>query len=129
MPETITVLLVDEDRDILEITATFLEREDEALEVRVSQETATALETIEDESSTVDCVISDYSMPGMSGIDFFREVRDKDPAMPFFFFTGRSRTEIDAELDEETLTGYVQKGTGTEQYGRLAEDIRQAVTE
>ncbi|WP_181687108.1 response regulator [Halorhabdus salina] len=127
MTETITVLLVDEDQDILDITATFLEREDEALDVLPVTETATALETVQEQPERVDCVISDYSMPEMTGVEFFQSVREVDPDVPFFFFTGRDRQQIEAELGEQSVTGYVQKGTGTERYADLATEIRDAV--
>ncbi|QGN06848.1 response regulator [Halorhabdus sp. CBA1104] len=127
MTETITVMLVDEDQDILDITSTFLEREDDALDVLTVTETATALETIQAEPAAVDCVISDYSMPEMTGVEFFHAVRDVAPTVPFFFFTGRDRQQIDAELGEQSVTGYVQKGTGTDRYADLATEIRDAV--
>jgi DNA-binding NtrC family response regulator len=127
MTETITVLLVDEDQDILDITTTFLQREDEALDVTPMSDTATALETIQADPERIDCVISDYSMPEMTGVEFLRAVREADPDVPFFFFTGRDRQQIEAELGEETVTGYVQKGTGTERYADLATEIRDAV--
>lgn len=127
MTETITVLLVDEDQDILDITTTFLEREDDALDVTPMTETATALETIQEDPEDIDCVISDYSMPEMTGVEFLRAVREADPDVPFFFFTGRDRQQIEAELGEASVTGYVQKGTGTERYADLAVEIRDAV--
>src|SRR5690348_12565960 len=35
-----------------------------------------------------DCVISDFSMPGFSGISALKIVRDKDPDVPFIFVSG-----------------------------------------
>ncbi|WP_136688119.1 response regulator [Halorhabdus amylolytica] len=123
MPESITVLLVDEDRDILDITATFLERESERLDVETVTRTAQALDVLETDPDAVDCVVSDYTMPGMTGVEFLETVRDHDPELPFFFFTGRDRSEIEAQLDADAIDGYVQKGTGTERYAELATDI------
>lgn len=35
-----------------------------------------------------DCVISDFSMPGFSGISALKIVREKDPDVPFIFVSG-----------------------------------------
>ena len=66
MAGTITVLLVDEDSDVLDLTKTFLEREDEAIEATTETSASDALDRLE--SDSFDCVVSDYSMPSMSGI-------------------------------------------------------------
>lgn len=127
MSDEITVLLVDEDRDILDITATFLERADDDLAVETHANVADALDRITAEPDAVDCVISDYTMPEMTGVEFLESVRRVDPEMPFFVFTGRERAEVEAELDTESFTGYVKKGTGTERYDELATEIQDAV--
>ncbi|MCU4716736.1 response regulator [Halapricum hydrolyticum] len=125
MAETITVLLVDEDTDVLELTKTFLEREDDAIEVTTETSAPDALERLE--SEPFDCVVSDYSMPSMSGIEFLQEVRERVPGLPFFFFTGKDREEIKTETDDIEIAGHIQKGTGTERYSELAKEIRAAV--
>ncbi|MFW6018865.1 MAG: response regulator [Halapricum sp.] len=125
MTETITVLLVDEDTDVLELTQTFLEREDDAIEVTTETSAPDALERLDSES--FDCVVSDYSMPSMSGIEFLRAARERTPGLPFFFFTGKDREDIETEAGDVEVTGHVQKGTGTERYSDLAAEIRTAV--
>lgn len=125
MAGTITVLLVDEDTEVLDLTQTFLEREDHALEVTTVTSAPEALERLETES--FDCVVSDYSMPEMTGVEFLESVRERSPDLPFFFFTGKDSEEIEAVAQSADITGYVQKGTGTERYGELADEIRTAV--
>ncbi|QSG12310.1 Rec domain [Halapricum desulfuricans] len=125
MADTIAVLLVDEDTDVLELTQTFLEREDDTISVTTETSARDALDRLESES--FDCVVSDYSMPSMSGIEFLQEVRDRVPGLPFFFFTGKDREEVETEAGDIEITGHVRKGTGTERYGELADEIRSAV--
>lgn len=129
MSDQITVLLVDEDRDILDITATFLERADDGIQVETYASVLAALDTIESAPDAVDCVISDYTMPEMTGVEFLERARELDPGLPFFAFTGREREDVEAELDSESFTGYVKKGTGTERYEELATEIRDALEE
>jgi CheY-like chemotaxis protein len=125
MAAPISVLLVDEDVEVLELTQTFLEREDDALEVTTETGAADALDRLED--GAFDCVVSDYAMPNMTGVEFLEAVRERQPGLPFFFFTGKDSEEIEAVADTADITGYVQKGTGTERYGELADAIRSAV--
>jgi CheY-like chemotaxis protein len=125
MPETITLLLVDEDTEVLELTKTFLEREDQHLDVTTETSATAALELLED--GTYDCVVSDYAMPSMTGVEFLEAVHERDPALPFFFFTGKDSEEIEAIAEDANISGYVQKGTGTERYGELAREVRAAV--
>jgi len=127
MPDEITVFLVDEDPDILEVTATFLERADDEIEVATYTSATEALQEIRSDPDVADCIISDYTMPELSGVDLLQAVREIDPEMPFFVFTGREREDIEAELDAESFTGYVKKGAGTDQYGQLAVEIRDAL--
>lgn len=126
MSDPIEVLLVDEDRDVLELAETFLEQSDD-LSVTAVTSTSAAIEHFENES--VDCVVSDYTMPEMTGADLLDEIRARDPHVPFFLFTGREAREIRQELGDESPTGYVRKGEGPGQYRDLAEDIRDAVAQ
>ncbi|CCQ32379.1 Htr-like protein [Halorhabdus tiamatea SARL4B] len=129
MPDEITVLLVDEDQDILDVTATFLERADDDMHAETYANVVDALDSLASAPEAIDCVISDYTMPEMTGVEFLERARKIDPALPFFAFTGREREDIKAELDDESFTGYVKKGTGTERYEELATEIRDAVEE
>ena len=125
MTAGISVLLVDEDTEVLELTKTFLEREDEELSVETETSAPDALDRLE--SEPFDCVVSDYSMPNMTGVEFLEAIRERQPGLPFFFFTGKGADEIDAAMGDTEITGHVQKGTGTERYGELAAEIRAAV--
>ncbi|PKL60888.1 MAG: hypothetical protein CVV33_00340, partial [Methanomicrobiales archaeon HGW-Methanomicrobiales-4] len=45
-------------------------------------------------SEHADAIISDYSMPGMNGISFFRQVKARLPHIPFLLLTGRDDTGL-----------------------------------
>ncbi|MFB6183421.1 MAG: response regulator [Haloarculaceae archaeon] len=124
MPAPVTVLLVDEDPEVLDITETFLERADEGLQVTAVESVTEALDSVVDEE--FDCVVSDYKMPKMDGLTLYEELSDRTGTLPFFLFTAKSGAEIERQVAETGITGYVQKGTGTEQYDELASRIREA---
>ncbi|MFB6073729.1 MAG: response regulator [Haloarculaceae archaeon] len=120
----IEVLIVDEDEDVLDITGTFLDRED-GLSVSTEPDPERALERVRE--GGFDAVVSDLRMPGLGGFELCDRIRATDRDLPFFVFTGRDPRDIEADSEAATVTGIVRKGTGTEQYERLAEQIRTAV--
>lgn len=125
MATPVRVLLVDEDPDVLDVTRTFLEREDDGFAVTTAGSVEEALAAIEREP--FDAVVSDYRMPRMNGIEMAAAVRERRPGVPFILFTARENEALASDLAAADVTGHVQKGTGTEQYSDLAAAIREAV--
>lgn len=123
--EPVTVLVVDDEIGIAEVTAEFLERAKDQFEVVVETSATSGLERLGAES--FDGIVSDYQMPGMNGIEFLREVRQEDSELPFILFTGRGSEEVAGEAIEAGVTDYMQKGSGTEQYEVLANRVENAI--
>lgn len=123
--DTIQVLHVDDEPDLAEVVATFLEREDDRMQVRTATSPEDGLELL-DEHPT-DCVVSDYDMPGTNGIQFLETVRERDPDIPFILYTGKGSEEIASDAISAGVTDYLQKESGTSQYTVLANRIENAV--
>lgn len=119
--ETIRVLHVEDDPEVAELTATFLEREDDRLAVESVSTAAAALDRLAD--GTVDCLVTDYHLPNARPSTFVTEVRDTSPGLPVVFYSGRHREDVASDLLADDATGYVQKGSGTEQYTTLATTV------
>jgi PAS domain S-box-containing protein len=124
MNASIRVLHVDDDREFASLTAAYLEEEHEGFEVESEPDAARALTRLRDEP--FDCVVSDYEMPQMSGLEFLREARRIDPDLPIVFFTGRGSEGVAAEAISAGVTDYLQK-RGPEQYALLGNRIRNYV--
>jgi len=118
----IHVLLIDEDRDVLEVTEAFLGRED-GITVSTERDPERAIERVGDEG--VDAVVTDLTMPKLDGLAVAEEIQERHDDVPVFVFTGSDPSTI--ECEEGLVQGFVQKGAGTEQYGNLAARIREAV--
>lgn len=80
-----TVLLVDDDHSVREVTAQMLSN----LGYSVIQADGgrTALRLLE-EGTTVDLLLADFAMPGMNGGELARAVRSRYPKLPVVFITG-----------------------------------------
>jgi len=122
---TIRVLHVDDDPDLTELAATFLEREDDRFVVETAGDAAEGLRRLE--SQEFDCVVSDYEMPGRNGIEFLQVVRSEYPELPFLLFTGKGSEAVASDAMSAGVTDYLQKEAGTDQYTVLANRIANAV--
>ena len=125
MSDRIRVLHADDDPDLAEVTRSFLEREDERIDVETVPNATEGLERIE--AGGFDCVVSDHDMPGPNGIEFLQRVRERDPDLPFILYTGKGSETVASEAISAGVTDYLQKGGGTEQYEILANRIADAV--
>lgn len=121
----IRVLHVDDEPGVAEVTSRFLERHVEAITTVVETDPEAAVDRLETES--FQCVISDYQMPEMNGIEFLRTVRESHPKLPFILFTGHGSEDVASEAIRAGVTDYLQKGQGTDQYEILAQQIQNAV--
>jgi len=119
MSESVQVLVVDEDPDVLAITREFLEHEDERLDVTTVESAAAAVGRVASDSEGVDVVVTDLSMPEMSGVELASTVHEHAPGVPCALYTAHDRETVEAEFDT-TLSGHVRKRTGNEQYAELA---------
>jgi PAS domain S-box-containing protein len=124
--DSISILHVDDEPDLTELTATFLERERETFDVSTAASAAEGLDRLAEED--IDCIVSDYDMPGMNGLEFLEAVREDRPDLPFVLFTGKGSEEIASEAISVGVTEYLNKGMGTDQYTVLANRIANAVS-
>src|SRR6056297_3239217 len=80
------VLHVDDDQSLIDVTATFLTQEDDRFVVEGATSGVEGLDRLDDD---VDCVISDYEMPEMDGLEFLEAVREQWSTLPFILFTAK----------------------------------------
>jgi len=124
MSEQIQVLHVDDEPDFADLTATFLEREDDRFSIETAPSADEGLERLVE--NEYDCVVSDYDMPGKDGIEFLESVREKS-GIPFILFTGKGSEEVASDAMSAGVTDYLQKRAGTEEYELLANRIENAI--
>lgn len=90
-----TVLLVDDDNGVREVTSIMLE--DLGLKVLQAASGQEALKIIHADTP-IDILLTDFAMPGMNGAELAQAVREQLPTLPVIFVTGYA--ELDAfDLD------------------------------
>ncbi len=122
---SIGVLHVDDDVGFAELTAEFLHREDERFRVHAAEDIDEGLTVLTEEP--IDCVVSDYEMPGTNGLEFLRTVREEYPDLPFILFTGKGSEEIASDAISAGVTDYLQKSGRAENFSLLRNRISNAV--
>jgi CheY-like chemotaxis protein len=125
MSEGIRILHVDDEPDLAELASTFLEREDERFTVVTATSASQGREMLDKQQ--FECIISDYEMPGQSGIEFLETVREEHSDLPFILYTGKGSEEVASDALSAGATDYLQKEVGTEQYEILANRVLNAV--
>ncbi|WP_276258196.1 response regulator [Haloglomus litoreum] len=121
----LTVLHAEDDRAFADLTGDMLESVADDIEVVTAHDPEGALERLAEEP--VDCIVSDYDMPGMDGLELLEAVRADHPDLPFILFTGKGSEEIASQAISAGVTDYLQKGGGQDCYEMLANRVRTAV--
>lgn len=113
------VLLVD---DEVEFVATLAERmRSRGLDVRTAHSGNEALEIVKETS--FDAIVLDLAMPGMSGIETLRHLREKEPNLQIMLLTGQGTIPAAVEATQLGAMDVLEKPT---EIDVLIEKIREA---
>src|SRR4029453_10536189 len=80
-----TVLIVDDEAEIRELMQDFLEAS--GFGVLTAPDVSAARAALA--ATTADCLLLDVMMPGNSGFDFCRQIRERNDDLPIIFLTAR----------------------------------------
>lgn len=119
---------MDDERKLVNLLKAYLEEIiDESLRVEITTDPFEGLEFIQKHS--VDCVVCDYDMPGIDGLEFLENVRKLDSDIPFILLTGKGNEYVASEAIGLGATDYLKKPAGTKQFETLANRIDSAVVQ
>jgi signal transduction histidine kinase len=120
------ILLVDDDHAVREVTSTTLR--DLGYSVVEAGSGGAALDILAREP-TIDLLIIDFAMPGMSGAEVARQARAKRPTLPILFITGFADRAALAGVSETHIVGkpFVNDELATKLRSILVEEVSDKV--
>jgi len=116
------ILLVDDDPAVLEVARTMLETIGYA--VVACSGGAIALDRLRDGAERFDLILTDLTMPGMTGIELTIAAKGIRPSIPVVCCTGYGDERIERRAYEAGMSAFVRKPIDFE---RLSSTIRRAI--
>ncbi len=104
--EEIRALVVDDSDFFASLTVDQLETEHGIRAVKTTSGDE-AIETVYAEP--FDCVVSDYDMPAMNGLELYEQIRASGIDIPFILLTGRTDGDIVTEAIDRGVDDYIHK--------------------
>jgi PAS domain S-box-containing protein len=102
-----TVLVIDDDEAVVEVAGETLRRA--GFHVLEATDASEGIELFRVHSSEVGLVLVDRAMPGISGGDVIRDLREIRAEIPVLLMSGYSEARIATEFAGEGLAGFLQK--------------------
>jgi len=120
-PHAITILIVDDERTFGEALQLALRQEKDLDVVEVATDGDTAVRAIDRHHP--DVVLMDVAMPGMSGIETTRRIKEEDPEALVLILSGHEDPLLLARAVQAGAVGLLHK---TEAVGNVASSVRRA---
>ncbi len=114
--ETLHMLLVDDDLELLEAMARNLGRR--GFHVTIADDGARALELLA--SSSFDVMVVDMLMPGIDGAALFRRTKKLEAPLPVIMLTGHGDIKEAYELSREGVFEYLTKPCSADKLAKVA---------
>ena len=122
MCEVLKLLHIDDSGDELELTRFQLTQLDSELEIDWAVNAGEAVRRME--SGSYDCVLCDYRLPDMDGVELLKFLRMRGEGVPFVFLTGQGNEEIATLALRAGADDYFLKDAGSAHFQRLLHSVR-----
>ncbi|MBI5694525.1 MAG: PAS domain S-box protein [Nitrospirae bacterium] len=73
------------------------------------------------------CILSDFQMPGMDGLELLKKIRSNGDDTPFIFLTGQGNEGLAREAFKGGAYDYFTKEVGFAHYARIINSVEQAI--
>lgn len=99
------LLIIDDEVSVTESLSYVLKKHADKISVTTNAKDALMLL----KSNQFHCVISDISMPDMSGVELIKEARENMIHVPFIFFSAVTHDEVKLQVAQYPATMFVMK--------------------
>ncbi|MDS0280694.1 response regulator [Haloarcula onubensis] len=123
--EPVAVLVVDDDEQWADYLASELEDAAPEFSVTVALSVNEAVVALAD--GAFDCVVADFRMPEIDGIQLLERLQTSRPHLPFILVTGDGSEDVAARAINAGVTDYIRKDPRVDQAPVFVTRIRQAV--
>lgn len=120
------ILVVDDEEDVISLFRQRFRRELRAgnLELLFALSGEAALGTLEDgDHADIVLILSDINMPGMSGLDLLKILKERDPRRPVVMVTAYDNDENKRIALSRAADGYINKPVDFEQLRTVIEQL------
>jgi len=121
----LNVLIVDDEPFISDLIARRIRKEAPHFSIAVVESGTECLEYLN--SNHVDCILSDYQMPGMDGMELLVALRLRGDTIPFIFITAQGNEELAREAFKNGAYDYFTKESGFAHFARITNSVEQGV--
>ncbi len=116
------ILFIDDEKTIADMARQLLERL--GYRVHTCLDPAKALALFKEKPDRFDLVITDMTMPGMTGVQLFEQLKAVRPDIPVILCTGHSALIDDEDAEKLGIDGFIMKPMAR---GEMAAAIRKAL--
>jgi len=122
--EAIRVLHIDDEQDQLDFMKIFMAKIDPSMQIESVSTAADAVKRLGE--APFDCIICDYQMPEMNGVELARLIRSKH-STPLIIYMSQGSEEVAEAAFAAEVDGYIRKEANPGHYRVLSKSIRQTV--
>jgi DNA-binding NtrC family response regulator len=117
----IRLLLVDDDPSQLELSSLALKMNNDSFVIESTETVEKALKLIN--SQRFDCIVCNYVMPRMNGVELYKMIRGGGITTPFILHTGQDSESVIREAHTVGVDDYHEKCSELTNYKTLAQKI------
>ena len=115
------ILLIDDEEILVELGQTMLKRL--GYHVTTRGNSLDALTTFQNQPDAFDLIITDQTMPGMTGVDLARRILQIRPQMPIILCTGYSSLVSEDQAKAAGIKGFAYKPLARKEIGELIRTV------
>lgn len=125
MAESINVLYVDTDPAFKDRVASFFSSTSNDIQIHHVSTVSEALDSLS--MDRFDCLVTDYQLSDMHGIDLLEEIRSEWPNFPVILFTDQGNEQIASQAITSGISDYLRKEATSDQFTVLKHRIENLV--